>query len=57
MFTEFYLYAYVNMGLQLMNMVIISIMDFNQPYEIQTLCSQEKMASSFETLIIASLIC
>lgn len=34
MFTEFYLYAYVNMGLQLMNMVIISIMDFNQPYEI-----------------------
>lgn len=57
MFTKLPLYAYVNMDLELINVVIIiSFVDFSPPYEIETLCSQEKNASSFETLIIGCLI-
>lgn len=49
MFTEFYPYAYVNMDFRVNMIIIICIVDFTQPYEIYTLCSQEKMTSSLKT--------
>lgn len=55
MFTKFYPYAYVNMDFKINMVIIISIVDFNQMYEIYFMFTREN-DMSFETSIMVCFI-